>query len=307
MLLRATELRKSFRSIGRSLNVDQGTVRNRIRKLKQDGLIREWRLEVNPGLFGRKLECLMLDVPQEYDKVEVIRKICSVSSVTLVCNYMGPPLHVRVSCENDQSLRETRRIITEIVGGEQPVWAQRPTSTIRASDLKQSDWQIIKALRKDPWKSYEQIAKEVGISSKTARKRTAAIAEQGAIQLSVDVNIAALKGVVPASLVVFYSSPTSRSQAVRRITDYLGDELFFAELGDPHVGVFALSVPNVARLEAVGGWVRSQPGITACRTLVLLDVTPVHLMEEEEEVEKMVFETARSRIAYIPRAINLRN
>jgi DNA-binding Lrp family transcriptional regulator len=63
LMLSSGDLRRSFRSIARSLNVDQGTVRKRIKKLKEDGLIKGWHLEVNPRLFGRKLECLMIDVP----------------------------------------------------------------------------------------------------------------------------------------------------------------------------------------------------------------------------------------------------
>lgn len=288
MLLRANDLRISFRSIGRSLRVDQGTVRNRIRKLKENGVIRGWHLEVNPTLFGRKLGCLMFDVPPDRDKREVIRKISSVGGVALICNYVGPSLHVLISCENEDSLARTSRIIAELAGGGQPVLAQRPTSTLRTT-LKTSDWKIIKSLQQDPWKPYEQIAKEVHISPKTTRKRIAKLTEEGAIQLSVDADLSALKGVVPATLIVFYATPPMRSQIARRIIDYLGDELFFAELGDPQVGVFALSVPNAARLEDVGDWARRQPGIKNCRTLIALDVIPVNIIGNEE-MEKTVLE-----------------
>jgi Lrp/AsnC family transcriptional regulator, leucine-responsive regulatory protein len=291
MLLNATELRKSFRSIARSLNVDQGTVRNRIRRLKESGLIRGWHLGINPRLFGQQLECLMFDVNPDYDKREVIKKISSIANVVLVTNYIGPPLHVLVSCDTEESLSRISKKIAELTGGGQPVWANRPTSTIHET-LKKSDWQIIRSLQQDPWKSYDQIAKEVHLSSKTTRKRLAKLSEEGAIQLSVDVNLSALRGVVPAALLVFYSTLSERNQIIRRITEYVGDELFFAELADSQVGFFALSVPNAARLEDIGNWIRTQPGVKSCRTLIALDVIPVNVMDEKE-MEQMVLEVAQ--------------
>ena len=86
-----------------------------------------------------------------------------------------------------------------------------------------------------------------------------------------------------------------RSQIARRITDYLGDQLFFAQLGNPQVGVFALSLPNAARLEDVGDWARRQPGIKSCRTLIALDVIPVNIIGKEE-MEKGVPEVIDPRI-----------
>lgn len=113
--------------------------------------------------------------------------------------------------------------------------------------------------------------------------------------MSVDVNFAALRGVIPASLIVFYSTPEQRSRVTRQITDYVVEELFLAELGDPQVGVFAVNVPNVPRLEDIGDWVRRLPGVRACRTLVLLDITPVNIMGEGE-MEKMTLAVAHPPI-----------
>ena len=78
-----------------------------------------------------------------------------------------------------------------------------------------------------------------------------------------------------------------KHQVAGRITDYLKGDLFFAELGDPHLGVFALSVPNAAKLEEITNWVRSQPGVKTCRALILLELIPINVMGEEEIARMM--------------------
>jgi DNA-binding Lrp family transcriptional regulator len=292
MLLGTNDLRTSFRSMSRSLGVDQGTVRNRIRKLKKSGLIRGWRLEVNPSLLGRKLQCIMLEVPESHDKQDIVGKISSLDDVVLVCNFMGPSLQVLVSSQSDESLEKASRRIIEISGGGQPTWAQRPTSTIRMA-LKRTDWEIIKTLQQDPWLPYGQLAKMVGVSPKTTRKRIARLVDEGAIQLSVDVNFSALRGFIPASVIVQYSTAARGREVAGRIIDRLGDELFFAELGDPYVGVFAVSMQNVSSLEQIVEWVRNQPGVRSCQPLILLDVIPAHTMKKEE-VENTILQMASS-------------
>jgi hypothetical protein len=113
-------------------------------------------------------------------------------------------------------------------------------------------------------------------------------------------NFSAFKGIVPGTLIVFYSKDAVRTQVNRRIADYVGDELFFAELGDPRVGVFGLSAPNMAWLEDVGYFVRSQPEVKACRTLVLRDMIAVNNNTNEAETENMINEAANPRFRSLP-------
>jgi DNA-binding Lrp family transcriptional regulator len=293
MLLRSLSLRSSFRTIGRTLGVDEGTVRNRVRKLKEAGVIMGWRIEINPALFGRTLRCVNFDVVPERDKHEVIAAIHSVDNVTLICNYLGPGLFVMISGDNERSLRETSRRIAEIAGREEFEWTWRPTSAPR-SELTMSDWEIIRSLQRDPWKPYNQIADEVHLSSKTTKKRMTRLAEEGAIQLSMDVNMAALKGIVPGALWVFYITPADREKVVKLVTGYLGEELFFASLDDRHCGYFGLSLPSAARLEAIGEWVRRQPGVKSCRGGIVLGVIPGRV-KAEQDVERKITAAVTSR------------
>ena len=48
-------LRKSFRSIGKELGVDQGTVRQRMKKFEEQRILRGWYRGASPGLTGHNV------------------------------------------------------------------------------------------------------------------------------------------------------------------------------------------------------------------------------------------------------------
>src|SRR5687767_3485607 len=49
---RNAHVRRSFRSLASSIKIDQHAIRNRIRRLQEQGVIRRWYIAVNPAIFG---------------------------------------------------------------------------------------------------------------------------------------------------------------------------------------------------------------------------------------------------------------
>ena len=64
---RNARVRRSFRSIAKSIKIDQHAIRNRIRKLQEQGVIKRWYIVVNPTLFGLKTAFLQLFLPPNSD------------------------------------------------------------------------------------------------------------------------------------------------------------------------------------------------------------------------------------------------
>src|ERR687895_2858977 len=57
---RNAHVRRSFRSLAKSIKIDQHAIRNRIRKLQEQGVIRRWYIAVNPTLFGLRMAALQI-------------------------------------------------------------------------------------------------------------------------------------------------------------------------------------------------------------------------------------------------------
>ena len=51
--------RKSYRQIAKELNLSVGTITNRVQKLKQEGIIKGFQLELDYGLLGYTIETVI--------------------------------------------------------------------------------------------------------------------------------------------------------------------------------------------------------------------------------------------------------
>ncbi len=141
-------LRKSFRTIGKNLHVDQGTVSNRIKRFKQNGLLKEFYLGINPSLFGLKIGALFFDVRPQSEKENLKRKISTMDGVLLVCDYLGPKLGTVFCYKNEEDLKKTTRQITRLANSEDVIYQNKPFLPCNRLKLAPLDWKIINSLQK---------------------------------------------------------------------------------------------------------------------------------------------------------------
>jgi len=262
-------LRKSFRSMARDLKVDQATVRARMKKFRANHVLRGWTLGVNPGIRGQRVGQVWLGV-KETEKSDVTGALLSANEVERVCNYFGPLLSFVYLFEEradpdqitERLLRKLRHRITVLREGVIPV---------PRLDLKDTDESIVRSLGSDPWKPYLKVAEEVRTSSKTVARRVARLSEQGAIYMLPVVDLKALGGIIPAELVVEYSSSGSKKIANEQIAGHIGGNLVFSDVSGPY-GYFALLVENLSQLERIADWSRKVAGVMGARVAALQDV-----------------------------------
>ena len=277
-------LRKSFRNIGKNLQIDQGTVRNRIRKFEQNGLINGFYLAVNPSLFGLKLGALFFDVRPQFEKENLKRTLSTIDKVLLVCDYLGPKLSTVFCYSGEEDLKKITRQITRMANSEDVICQDKPFLPCNELKLTPLDWKIINALQNgDPWKkSFSSIARETRLSTKTVKNRIQRLVEEGAIYLLVSLNLGSFEGFVPADLNVVYESPEYRDKVIVLVREYLGDMLVFADIEDKQHGYFALAVPTIARIRAIENWVKSCKGIRNARVEVLHDILSISRFYDEQ-------------------------
>jgi DNA-binding Lrp family transcriptional regulator len=287
-------LRKSFRTIGRNLRIDQGTVRNRVRKFQQNGLIKEFYLGVNPSLFGRKIGVLFFDVRPQSEKENLKQKVSKMDGVLLVCDYLGPRLSAVFCYTDEENLKRVTRQIIRMANSEDVICTNKPFLPCDKLKLTPSDWRIINSLQKgDPWKnSFSVVAREIGISTKTVKKRIQTLVEGGAIYLLASLDLRSFDGFVPADLNIFYETPDDRDKVVDSVRERLGDMLVFADIEDRQHGYFALAVPSIARIRAIENWMKTHEGVRNVRVEVLHDIS---------SIKRFYVEHARNNNIEIPR------
>jgi DNA-binding Lrp family transcriptional regulator len=282
-------LRKSFRTIGRNLHVDQGTVRNRIRKFRQHGMLKEFYLGVNPSLFGLKIAALWFDVRPQSRKNDLMKEISLMERTLLVCDYLGPKLSTVFCYETEEGLKKITRHITRMANSEDVICQNKPFLSCDKTKLAPSDWRIIHSLQQgDPWKkSFSVVARETGMSTKTVKRRIGMMVAEGAIYLLVYVNLESFEGFVPTDLTIFYQSPQVGDKVNDALRDFLGETLVFADLEDKNHGYFALAVPSVARIREIQSWAAGRSGVAKAHVEILHGISSIRRFYDEQVRNKL--------------------
>ncbi len=290
---RNAHIRRSFRSLAKSVQIDQHAIRNRIRKLQEQGVIRRWYILVNPAIFGLKTANLQVFLPANSDKDEIIQKISSsFPNVGFLCNHLEPKLIVILYYRDDKDLDHDIDKLMKITKAT-CVNKMPKLFTEYEAKLTESDWKIIGSLQEDPWKPYSAISKELKISSKTVKRRVEALEKGAAVFLLADVNMRAVEGIIPADLIIFYENRSNTNSAVKektrlQIAKYLGDQLvFFDPNFAPNIDHFALILSSISKSQEIRKWVSGREAIKQSDMSILLDVFP-RLKLYEGLVEGMI-------------------
>jgi DNA-binding Lrp family transcriptional regulator len=263
-------LRKSFRSMAKDLGVDQGTIRARMKKFQAQGVLKGWNLGTDPANNGQSVGQAWLGSQNESDKARAIDALLSSREVERVCNYFGPTLSFVFLIDKGA---EARLILGRLLRRVGPAMTllREGVMPLPKRVLKDFDTSIIQSLRKNPWKSYQMVARETKASSKTIARRVSRMSEEGAIYMLPVVDLKALHGIIPAELVVEYSATQSKETSNAHVVSKIGQDLVFSNIAGPY-GYFALLVENLSQLEHLAEWCRKQEGVEGIRVNALQDV-----------------------------------
>ena len=297
---RNAHIRRSFRSLAKSVQIDQHAIRNRIRKLQEQGVIKRWYIAVNPAIFGLKTATLQIFLQSNSDKDEIMQRIfSSFPNIGFLCNHLEPNMLVILYYRNAKDLDHDIDNLIKITKATR-LNKMPKLFTEYGAKLTESDWKIISSLQEDPWKPYQAISRELKISSKTVKRRVEALEKGAAVYLLADVNMRAVEGIIPADLIIFYENRSNINNASVKdktrlqITEYLGDQLvFFDPNFAPNIDHYALILSSISKSQEIQKWVSGREGVKQSDMSILLDVLP-RLKLYAELVEGMIRQQQQS-------------
>lgn len=255
-----SDIRRSYRVVARKLRIDEVTIRNRIRKLQNNGFLKGSRLVVNPSLLGVKLAQLWFSVRPLSAKDDLIKKLRLMHGALEISDYFGSSLTFITMYESEISAKKEFELIASMSNAENLVRAVIPFPAC-SIELTHTDWKIIKTIQTDPRQSYPVISREVGISTRTVKRRLQRMIEARAVFILPSFSPRALDGAMIADLVVFYADPESKTDVDSRIVSQFDRLLIRAELGDFKHGFFNFIITSVSKAKEMLTWVKEQPGV----------------------------------------------
>ena len=286
-----THFRRSFAVTAKNVGVDEDTVRKHVRWFHDVGLIERWRTVVNPTLFGGGEVALRVDVNPPTSKDDVVEKLRLLPGVVLLVRFYGTLIAVVLRYYDEAALRKLVELVKRIAEADR-LHAARipfPPCGIRVS---KTDWDVLRTLHDNPRKPYVAVSRELGLSSRTVRRKLRRIAEEGAAFAFPALNPRAVPGGVMAALFVTYPAELKR-EIDRRIATELDAYLWHVfhmlpfEPSEPLPCSFNLILPNVASAREVLRWTKRIPGVREAR-IDLFEEIETSFEPFDEELEKRI-------------------
>lgn len=286
----ALDLRLSFGVIARKLAADEGTVRNRVRGYHESGFIRGWRTILNPTLFGGGEIAVWLEVGEGTTKDEVTEAARLLPGVTLINTFHGRGMGLVLRYRDEAEMRREVGLLLRFARAEWRVIGKMPYPLCDLR-LSAADRAVLRSLREAPRKPASAISRELGLSTRTVRRRLQRLIDCHAVFAFPVLDPKALTGTLMASL--FVTFPADRKSDIdRAIASHLDEYLWYTLHTLPFAAdgyrpsAHNLFLPNLATAHDVLRWAHDLPGVAQCR-LELFEDIEARLEVFDDELEAL--------------------
>ncbi len=277
--------------IAKKVGADGATVKLRLEKMKRSGFIHYFQIYPNFRLLGLAGAAYRFEVRDILEKREVIERCALVDGVTEIHNFIGPSICIDFTYLDARD--ETRRLelfrkLTHCPAPERFYEREMPPVDIELTNV---DWRIIRALRYHAFKPLSEVARELGLSAKTVRRRFDRLSRHGAVIVVPVVNPADIPNTITHT-VLLYPSPEKREEVLRRAMAELGPTCFLARTAPPGNAMLCLAARTLAETEENLIRARRIEGVNDAKLLVLRDIRE-YTQWLDSAIERKITETSR--------------
>ena len=213
----------ALRKLSDKLGVAESTVRARYEKIS--GFLSGWSFQVNPSLFGEKMGVAFFGAPENIQKGKVLDELRLIDEILIIANFLGAMVACVFFFVDETSFKRKVNLISKISGTGEIISSVIPYVICNIA-LSRTDLEIIASLQADTRKSNRKVSEELGISSKTVKRRLTRMASQGAVWPLATLNVAALSDYDYANITVMFKSD-HRTETEGEICSLLDDYLIF--------------------------------------------------------------------------------
>ena len=190
--------RESDRQIGKELGISGGSVRARIRKMEDAGVIESFTIKVEPPVLG--LGVLYIVVSGQNIK-EILEQISFVGKPFFVVPCVGgvTVCSIVVKGKLDEKIELAKKLMKDV----------RVLSIFEAenpgfdSNLTKTDLEILEQLMKDPRQKIESISEKTNFSTKTITRCIEKLNENEGIQFTLVYDPTKIKGFIPHAILAW--------------------------------------------------------------------------------------------------------
>lgn len=250
----ARDCRTSYSNISSQIGLTPKAVKARVKNMVQSGITKKFVVRINPAAFGYKMVTALIRTTNEITKDEVIQRVRKFGKLAHHVHQVGrttvAALVINESCEDVdsyiQSLNDCIRpaTVSNIVVSHVPV-SVNPSET---------DLRIIKCLLQAGARvDISELAKQVGISEKTATRRLNRMKEGRLLDFSLQCDPAAMVGYVQYCILIIITSKSyTQSVYERMYSEFQKNILYHPSVTEPDDRLaFVLFGENTSQVDSV--------------------------------------------------------
>lgn len=202
--------RLSYADVARALQADEETVRLRVKRLQDEGVIGGWEIGIHPGVFGRGLVRLETAAVPLESRAKAADALAALDGAHLLFEYYGGNFALVAYQEEGRAAERQAALVAAFTGAKPRI---SPLPLPPPSDApKGGDWRILQTLRADPRAPYPALAERAGVSERTFRRRIDALTAGRVLFLNPMIDFSRAGGVLPCAMRVVHKDDSPREE-----------------------------------------------------------------------------------------------
>lgn len=278
------DVRISNAHVAKGLDVDEETVRNRLRHMKESGFLQGWELAINPIILDREAAIVELQVDDPKTKLRAISELKLMENVTIIENFYGKELAVHIMFGKEDTLIRQVKLISLISGSlTPPVWWRESFPPCGMIPTK-TDWLIIKALRENARGRLSDVAKYLNISNRTVKRHMQKLVEGNVFYLNPLLDPGKSGGLQCRFLIV---SEASKKQMIDTAVRSMIPRIISIHTASPEYSLLNVHCENALMMQEIHQWLKNFDGIKEVHSNIEMEFIYVHDWIVDEIQQKL--------------------
>ncbi len=250
--------------LARRLGCSVNTVKTRVARMEQDGVIAGYQVIPNLRHLGLTGVAYYFTAPLDAEKEAAMAAIAKMEGLLEIHDFLGRGFCIDFTHADGPGLERSLAILSKITGETNPVKFYERDMPLVTRELTNLDWRILSALRFNAKKPLDEVAEELGVTGRTVRARHSRMASEGSF-FAVPMLDPSRAGGLFLFEILLYIEPDQFDAVTAEFHRRMDGAHVYAkapstpELGHWDALVFAQNTAEVERLRALAG---SIPGVT---------------------------------------------
>lgn len=264
------DCRTSYNSMGSQIGLTSKSVKARVKNMVRNGVIEKFVVRVNPAAFGCKTAHILARTNNGITKDDVVQRFKQFGDLAYHIHQMGRNSGAGLVINDEswnhsaiQSLKDCLRpaTVSNIAVTHVPV----------SIEPSETDLRIIKCLLQSGARiEISEIAKELGISEKTATRRLDRMKEERLLDFTLQCDPAAMIGYVQFCIIMFVAKSHYRSVYERMYSEFQESILYRPSVIDPDDRlIFVLFGENAVKVDSVLAKIDSFEGVKTADAFIV--------------------------------------